>query len=90
MKGVTFIRAKLHPVAECQHAGCGWTFEGRSYVSAATVRSNAERHVAANDHIVTVTIRDITEYAAETRLPGRAAAAGGLAGETARARRAAS
>jgi len=46
--------------------------------------------LALRDGYDAVTIRDITEYAAETRLPGRAAAAGGLAGETARARRAAS
>lgn len=65
MKGVSMLRLKLHPVAECQHVGCGWTFEGGSYVRPATVRANAEHHVADKGHIVNVIIRDITEYSPE-------------------------
>jgi hypothetical protein len=63
VKGVTYIRVKLHPVAECQH--CGWTF-GRG-APAVTVRANAERHVVDKSHIVTVTTKDITEYAPDGR-----------------------
>ena len=69
MKGVGMIRVKLHPVAECQHAWCGWTFEGRSYITSATVRSNAERHALRAGHIVTVTVSDVTEYAPGAEAP---------------------
>jgi hypothetical protein len=66
VKGVTYIRVKLKPVAECQHHGCGWVFDLRA-VAAVTVRANAERHVQATGHIVDVTVSDITQYSREPR-----------------------
>jgi hypothetical protein len=73
VKGVTFIRVKLRPVAECQHVGCGWTFEGKSYIRPQTVRSNAEHHVQQTGHIVNVTVSDITEYAPDREPAGQVA-----------------
>lgn len=66
MKGVHMIRVTTRPVAECTHLGCGWKLHGNFHVPAATVRSRAQQHVKRyDDHIVNVTISDITEYSAE-------------------------
>jgi hypothetical protein len=63
VNGVKFMRFKLHPVAECRHVHCGWTFEGRSYIGPVAVRNSAKNHVLANPrHLVTVTVKDVTEY----------------------------
>lgn len=60
MKGVTFIRVKLKPQAECQRRDCGWgVIEGRF---TGTARAAAQQHVKDTGHIVDVEIKDVTEY----------------------------
>ena len=60
MKGVTFLRFKLRPQAECQR--CGWRQIAGMGATAAAVRGLAQQHVKATGHPVHVTISDITEY----------------------------
>jgi len=62
MKGVTFIRVKLHPQAECQRRDCGWGQIAGRGATPQGVRTMAERHVRDTGHIVSVTVSDVTEY----------------------------
>ena len=62
MKGVTSLRFKLRPQAECQRRDCGWGQIAGMGATAAAVRGLAQQHVKATGHPVHVTISDITEY----------------------------
>jgi hypothetical protein len=65
MKGVTYIRVKLQPQAECQRRDCGWGLIASRGTNALGVRACAEKHVQETGHIVFVTISDVTQYSPE-------------------------
>lgn len=72
MKGVSMIRVTLQPHAYClgteggEDGGpCPFQRHGSWTVTAATVRSEAQRHVKDTGHTVLVDILDRTDYAPE-------------------------